>query len=91
MKTNKILDSFADQKLNLIVRLLEKEEPEENDMVLIEGSSQALSFLGKLLLAHAEDEEDGVQISPKGAGRVFFSKESTLGIYIHRLRVIPKV
>jgi hypothetical protein len=79
MKTDDICDYYADKGIKLTVRLL------DNETVLIEGKAEALSFLGKMLLAHAEEKEDGRLISPNSSGQVFFTKESTLGVYIHRI------
>ena len=79
MKIDDIRDYYADKEVKLTVRLLDEET------ILLEGTDEALSFLGKLLLAHAEEQEDGQHLSPNGAGQVFFTKESTLGIYIHKI------
>ena len=55
-------------------------------MVLIEGHTEDLEFLGNLLVAEAKHGQDcEFWISPTGPGHVFFSPESTHGIYIHRL------
>jgi hypothetical protein len=79
MKSDDVCETYAKKKVKLTVRLLDDED------VLIEGTSEALEFLGNLLLAHAEEKEDGRHISPHAAGSIFFSPESTKGIYIHRL------
>jgi hypothetical protein len=65
--------------VKLTVRLLDDED------VLIEGASDALEFLGNLLLAQANDEICGRHIGPHTAGSRFFSDDSTKGIYIHRV------
>ena len=53
--------------------------------VLLEGDRTALEFLGNLLVACARSDEHSVQLSPRGAGKNRFSKESTLGLYVHKL------
>ena len=55
--------------------------------VLIEGSAVALEFLGRYLIAHSHsDQYDcGVELSPRGPGRGWFTKASNLGIYVHKL------
>jgi hypothetical protein len=71
----------------------EKKRPEltmqklDKNTVLIEGSAKALEFLGQFVLAHSRgDPEDcGNGLNPKGAGSAWFTKESTLGFYLHRL------
>lgn len=78
MKTDDICDYYADKGVKLTVRLI------DDETVLLEGTAEALSFLGKVLLAHAEEKEDGRLLSPNSSGQVFFTKESTLSIYIHR-------
>jgi hypothetical protein len=79
METDEICEMYAEKNVKLTVRLLEDED------VLIEGTSDALEFLGNLLLAHVKGKEDGRHISPFSAGCIFFSPESTKGIYIHRI------
>ena len=79
MNTNDVLKTYAEKQVKLTIRLLDEDD------VLIEGSSEALEFLGNLLLAHVADKEDGRHIGPNAAGNVFFTPESTKGIYIHRL------
>lgn len=79
MKSDEVCELYAEKKIKLTVRLLDDED------VLIEGTSEALEFLGNLLLAHVRDKEDGRHLSPHAAGSIFFSPESTKGIYIHRL------
>jgi hypothetical protein len=55
-------------------------------MVLIEGHTEDLEFLGNLLIAEAKYGQDcEFWFSPTGPGNVFFSPESTHGVYIHRL------
>ena len=53
--------------------------------VLVEGKREALLFLAALVTAQADAHDDGFAIGPKGAGRAFFSKTSTKGLYIHRI------
>jgi hypothetical protein len=79
MKSDEVCEIYAEKNVQLTVRLLDKDD------VLIEGTSEALEFLGNLLIAHAADKEDGRYISPKAVGSIFFSPASTKGIYIHRL------
>jgi len=59
----------------------------DRDTVLIEGSADALEFLGQFVLAHSRADSDDCHngLSPKGAGNAWFTKESTLGLYLHRL------
>jgi hypothetical protein len=70
----------AAQDVQLCCRVL------DGDAVLIEGASESLAFLGRLLLAQSEAPQDcGFQLHPHGAGRAHFSGDATHGIYIHRL------
>ncbi len=58
----------------------------DDDIVVIEGEAEALEFIGNLFLAQARFERDcGFQICPTGGGNAFFTRESTHGLYIHRL------
>lgn len=79
MKVDDVCENYARKKVKLTVRLLDDED------VLIEGTPEALEFLGKLLLAHVADKGDGFHLSPRAAGSIFFSPESTKGIYFHQL------
>ncbi|OUL97933.1 hypothetical protein [Variovorax sp. JS1663] len=84
MKTDDISERYADQKVGLILRLLQDDEG-DTASVLIEGSQQALRMLAELLLAVADEpENEGFSISPFGAGKTHFSELSELGLYIHR-------
>jgi len=79
MNSDEICDAYARKNIKLTVRLLNDED------VLIEGDSGALEFLGNLFLAHAREETCGRNIGPNAAGNAFFTKDSTKGIYIHRV------
>ncbi len=52
---------------------------------LIEGDSEALQFLGELLIAMSKSEDCDIQIHPSGAGLVHFSEGSNVGLIIHKL------
>ncbi len=79
MKTDDICNAYADKGVKLTVKLL------DNETVLIESTSEGLTFLAEFLFAHVEDREDGTQLAPKGPGNIFFTKESTIGLYIHQV------
>jgi hypothetical protein len=68
----------------LKVALLPSDD-DAGDYILLEGSAEAYEFLGRLFLAHAKAHDCGFQISPKGAGSALFKKDSTFGLYLHRL------
>lgn len=74
-----MVERLAKRDPKLTVRKLDRET------VLVEGDSNALKFLGYLLLAHAEAPDCGDQFSPGGAGSTLFTKDSTLGFYLHRV------
>jgi len=73
------LDKLAKKKPRITLKHLDK------NTILIEGSSVGLKFLGYLLLAHSEAPDCGDQLSPEGPRSQLFSKDSTLGLYLHRL------
>jgi hypothetical protein len=58
----------------------------DRDTMLIEGDSTALEFLGQFILAHSRAEKGDCHngLHPKGAGNARFTKESTLGFYLHK-------
>lgn len=75
-----ICAAFSDRPEKLTVRRL------EGDTTLIEGSAEALEFLGNLLIAQARFANDcGFEISPTGPASAVFSREASVGLYIHRL------
>jgi hypothetical protein len=79
--TNDIIAIFRRKKNRpkLRVKRLDK------DTVLIEGTSAAFEFLGRFLLAHSKEKDCTRWISPKGPGNSWFTKDSKLGLYLHRL------
>lgn len=79
MSYDAVLQQLAKKNPKISVRHL------DGKTILIEGNSNSLKFLGYLLLAHAEASDCGDQFSPDGARSRLFSKESTLGVYLHRL------
>jgi hypothetical protein len=76
--SDEVGDEYSDRGIRLIVGEL------DDKTLLIEGSREALVFLGKLLLAHADDQRDhGAVISPFAAGSLFFSEKATRGLHVH--------
>lgn len=81
MSPDQICEKYAAKRVK--IKIYEKEST-----VFVEGSSEALEFVGNLFLAQARFKKDhGFQISPTGAGKIFFSPASTRGLYIH---LMPK-
>jgi hypothetical protein len=78
---------YADKKgLKKLTVQTYKEDETGADMVLIEGQTDALEFLGNVLLAQAKfGKSCHFFFGPRTAGFRFFTKKSTHGIYIHRL------
>ena len=81
MSVDEICEAYARKNVKIALRMVD----DHNDMILIEGRSDALEFLGNLLLAHARGTDCGFQIAPNSAGSSLFDHQSTLGLYIHRL------
>jgi len=74
-----VCERYADRNIKVTCRLL-------NGVLLLEGSREALEFLGNLLIAQANFDRDcGFHIAPNGAGGALFSGKSDVGLYIHRL------
>jgi hypothetical protein len=59
----------------------------DGDTGLVEGNAAALEFLGQFILAHSRADKDDCNngLHPRGAGNAWFTKESTLGFYLHKL------
>jgi hypothetical protein len=68
-----------DAELNVKIRT-----SEIDDVLVIEGSRDALLFLSRLFKAVAETESDGFHLSPQGAGYAWFAEGSTKGLYLRR-------
>ncbi|PYU20431.1 MAG: hypothetical protein DMG32_22330 [Acidobacteria bacterium] len=77
--TNDVFEIYANRRAKLTVSKLDR------DTILIEGDRTGLEFLGHLVLTYAQSNEHAIQFSPKGAGMARFTKQSTLGFYLHRL------
>ncbi len=84
VKPDDICEKFYKLKPKISIQI-------DNHKVLIEGREEALRFLGELLIAQATYKDDcGFYIHPSGPGKIFFSKKSVAGIYIHRLPCLEK-
>ncbi|HZC22264.1 MAG TPA: hypothetical protein VE866_02915 [Candidatus Binatia bacterium] len=59
----------------------------DRDTILIEGDSLALRLLGDFILAHATADKDDCHngLHPRAAGSAWFTKDSSLGFYLHKL------
>jgi hypothetical protein len=83
LTTNGIIEAYSKvrPRLKLTIKKLDR------STVSIEGSAKALEFLGRFIVAHSQADPDdcGKGLSPNGAGSAWFTKESTLGFYLHRL------
>lgn len=59
----------------------------DGEVVLIEGSEEALVRLAELILAQAAfRKDDGFEVSPTGAGQRIFEPGSSVGLYLRVLR-----
>ena len=76
---DKICEIYASENIKITCKV-------RRDFVLIEGNKKTLEFLGNLILAQAKFREDcSFEISPSGAGKIFFARGSKKGFYIHCL------
>jgi hypothetical protein len=92
MIPDKICAEYGKKKAKKKLTIQTYKEKETNaDMILIEGESEALEFLGNVILAQAKFAKDcHFFFGPKTAGNTFFTNNSTHGIYIHRLPCIDE-
>jgi hypothetical protein len=58
-----------------------------DETMLIEADRASLAFLGKLLIALAEDDDECTHFSigPRSAGSAHFDAQSRFGLYLHAL------
>jgi hypothetical protein len=81
---DEVCSYFADQGVQITSRL-------EDGYLLLEGTEEALRFLGELFIAQSEFTKDcGFEIAPDGPGSDLFKEGSDTGIYIHRLPCMEK-
>ena len=74
--------SQSDKKINLSI-IDDDESP--FDTLLISGDAEALRNFANMVLAVADQqEENGFQVHPNGAGSRCFGESATLGLYINR-------
>jgi hypothetical protein len=85
MTPDTVCKKYARKNIKITIRPLD----DEKTTLLIESEREGLEFLGRLFLAQARSEDCGFQLGRRGAGRAFFSKLSTSGLYIHRLHRAP--
>lgn len=86
--TNEICERYSAQEIKprLSIAILEAEDGRPS--VLIQGDHVSLRFLGDILIALGSPEcsAESVDLSPTGAGSVFFDPASDLGVYIRRVQ-----
>ena len=86
MTPNDVVSGYRVRRGKITVQMLRDAPDDENKYVLFEGNSSALEFLGRLLIAQALDKSDcDFHLAPIGPGGVFFTDDSDVGVYIHRL------
>ncbi len=74
-----ICEKYSSKKINLNIFI-------KSGTVFIEGDQITLKFLSELIKAQSDfKKDDGFQISPSGAGKIFFKDKKGYGIYIHKL------
>ncbi len=86
IRPDDVLEEFPEGRIVLTTRTIPRSADGDVPMIEIEGDAESLRFLGRLILAQADFPLDcGYGISPQGAGRIVFSANAELGIYIHRI------
>jgi len=83
MRPDEICEKHSTHSVGLVLKLLREDDEELAPSILIEGSEEALKMFGELLLSVASERPgSSFSLSPSGAGRFHFSKDSELGLYI---------
>ena len=70
--------------MKLTVRLLDSTDG-SSPLVLIEGSSETLTKLARVISSVAKAVDCGFEISPLGPGQAHFDNTSSHGLYVHRI------
>jgi hypothetical protein len=81
LTTNDVIDLFVREKSKAKLRVRKQDQR----TILIEGPATAFDFLGRFLLAFSKENDCTRHISPSGPGRRWFTKNSKLGFYFHKL------
>ena len=76
---NNIIDDYENKGVCLKIQMLE-----DGETILFQGNKMSLTFFAKILLALADGSEDSFQMSPNGAGQVFFDSKSQFGLYLSK-------
>ena len=74
-----ICEAFSDKEAKINIKFLDETS------ILFEGNKEGLRFLGNLFLAMAEAKDNGFQLSPHGAGTLFFADDAQYGLYLHQI------
>jgi hypothetical protein len=89
MNIKEVIEKYAESPSKLTVRtfVAPGETPETSEtFVLFEGEPDALRFLGEAILAFTNSDAGcNWDFHPKGAGSIYFSSNSTVGFYLHKL------
>jgi len=86
MNLKEVIEKYAKNPSKLTVRTFVERGEITETFVLLEGEVDALRFLGEAILAFANSDPGcDWDIHPKGAGNIYFGRDSTAGIYLHKL------
>lgn len=86
MTPNEVCEIYSKQKIKLYFKDLSEGPNDIDPIILVKGSENSLKMFAAFILAIAEGpDDDGVSISPNGAGSVFFDKKSEFGIYVEKI------
>lgn len=75
---NRVMEKFFKKKVKIRLRVKEGQ-------VIVETKRRGLELLSELLIAHAKCADCGFSLSPRGAGKGIFTKETEMGLYIHTI------
>ena len=86
MNIKDVTEKYVNNQSKLTVRTFTEPGETPETFVLLEGEADALRFIGEAILALANSDYGcNWDIHPKGAGNIYFDKNSTMGIYLHKL------
>jgi hypothetical protein len=85
MKLKEVIEKYSGSPRELTVRTFVESGETPETFVLFEGDAAALRFIGEAILAFADSNVScNWDIHPRGAGSVYFGKDSTVGVYLHK-------
>ncbi len=81
----KLLENHSRSDSKLTVRTFTTHDDPKETYALLEGDKKALKFLADLIYEHLASDACNFSMHLKSAGSAHLNRQSSVGLYIHRL------